>query len=212
LFVDAILFAIGRVPNFEGLGLEKVGVEVEKKAIAVNEYSQTSQSHIYAVGDCTDRKNLTPVAIAEAQAFADTVFGNKPRQVNYKNIPSSVFGQPQAASVGLATDEALEQLGQDNVVLYCTMFTPLFHKLTGADEVAIMKLIVDKNTDHVVGAHMVGENAAEIIQMAAIAVNAGLTKKDFDATMPLHPTSAEEFVTLQKTEMPADCIEPGWMG
>jgi glutathione reductase (NADPH) len=210
--VDAILFATGRAPNLTELQLENAQVQFDRKAIAVNEYSQTSQPHIYAVGDCTNRKQLTPVAIAEGKAFADTVFGNQPHQVSYTNIPSSVFGKPQAAFVGLTEAEAKEQFGADNIKTYCTRFQPLFHSFTNSNESTAMKLVVNKNTDQVIGAHMVGEPAAEIIQAIAIAVNAGLTKKDFDATMPLHPTSAEEMVTLQMTSMPKEPMQPCWMG
>ncbi|OUL36525.1 glutathione-disulfide reductase [Nostoc sp. T09] len=209
--VDALLIATGRTPNVNELQLENADVEIDRKAIAVNEYSQTSQPHIYAVGDCTNRKQLTPVAIAEGKSFADTVFGNQPHTVRYSNIPSSVFGKPQAAFVGLTELEAKEKLGADNITIYCTKFQPLFYSLTDREQETAMKLVVDKNSDRVLGAHMVGESAAEIIQAAAIAVTAGLTKKDFDATMPLHPTSAEELVTLQITATPEDPIQPCWM-
>ncbi|MBI4785343.1 MAG: glutathione-disulfide reductase [Oscillatoriophycideae cyanobacterium NC_groundwater_1537_Pr4_S-0.65um_50_18] len=194
--VDAVLFAIGRTPNFTGLGLENAGVKFDRTAIAVNELSQTSQPHIYAVGDCTNRVQLTPVAIAEGRAFADTVFGKRPRQVNYANIPSSVFSNPPAAFVGLTEAEAQEQFGVEHIVAYCTTFQPLFYSLTSRDEAISMKLVVDKKSDRLLGAHMVGDHAAEIMQMMAIAVTAGLTKAELDATMPLHPTSAEEFIAL----------------
>ena len=194
--VDAILFATGRIPNLAELQIENAGLKVDHEAIMVNEYSQTSQPHIYAVGDCTSRIQLTPVAIAEGRAFANTVFGNQPRQVNYANVPSSVFGNPQAAFVGLTEAEAQEKFGAENVIAYSTQFKPLFHSLTGRDEQASMKLVVDKNSDRLLGAHMVGEHAAEIMQIIAVAITAGLTKADFDATMPLHPTSAEKFAGL----------------
>ncbi len=209
--VDALLMATGRKPNINELQLENAGVEINQKAIAVNEYSQTSQPHIYAVGDCTNRKQLTPVAIAEGKSFADTVFGNRPHTVSYSNIPSAVFGKPQAAFVGLTEQEAKEQLGSDNIAIYCTKFQPLFYSLTDREAETAMKLVVDKNSDRVLGAQIVGESAAEIIQVAAIAVTAGLTKKDFDATMPLHPTSAEELVTLHMTTMPEEPMQPCWM-
>lgn len=211
LNVDAVLFATGRTPNLEALQLENGKVEVDQKAIAVNPYSQTSQPHIYAVGDCTNRKQLTPVAIAEGRAFADTVFGNHPHQVNYANIPSSVFGKPQAAFVGLTEPEAQKQVGTDQIITYCTKFKPLFHSLSGRDETMAIKLVVDRNTDRVLGVHLVGEQAAEIVQAVAIAVNAGLTKRDFDATMPLHPTSGEELVTLQITNLPEETVQPCWL-
>jgi glutathione reductase (NADPH) len=197
LKVDAVLCAIGRAPQLEGLGLEAAGVEVINGAIAVNEFSQTSQSHIFAVGDCTDRVNLTPVAIAEGRAFADTQFGNTPRTVRYDNIPTAVFGQPEVGTVGLTEAEARNQFGDENIVIYRTRFRPLFHSLTGANEKTMMKLVVEKTTDRVLGAHMVGKDAAEIIQCVAIAVNRGATKQDFDNTMALHPSAAEEYVTMR---------------
>lgn len=211
LIADAVLLATGRTPNLAELQLENVDVEVSQKAIAVDGYSQTSQPHIYAVGDCTNRKQLTPVAVAEGRAFADTVFGNRPHQVNYSNIPSSVFGKPQAAFVGLTETEAKQQFGADQIATYCTKFKPLFHHLTERDETTAMKVVVDQATDRVLGTHMVGEHAAEIIQALAIAVNAGLTKQAFDATMPLHPTSAEEFVTLRMTDLPEEPAQPCWV-
>ncbi|KGF72052.1 glutathione reductase [Neosynechococcus sphagnicola sy1] len=197
LKVDAVLYATGRSPNLVGLGLDLAGVAVVNGAIAVNEYSQTSQPHIFAVGDCTDRKNLTPVAIAEGRAFADTEFGNQRRAINYDNIPTAVFGQPEVGTVGMTETEAQDQFGAENLTIYQARFRPMFHSLTGADEKTLMKLVVDKASDRVVGAHMVGKDAAEIIQSLAIAVKMGATKKDLDATMALHPTAAEEFVTMR---------------
>ncbi len=206
---DVFLAATGRAPNVEGLGLENVGVEVVQQAslegpgystasaIAVNEYSQTSQPHIFAVGDVTDRINLTPVAIGEGRAFADTEFGNIRRVFNHENVPSAVFSTPEAATVGMTEADARKKLGQDGVKIYRARFRPLFHSLTGADEKTLVKLVVDANTDKVLGAHMVGESAAEVIQGVAIAVNMGATKKDFDATIGIHPSTAEEFVTLR---------------
>lgn len=209
--VDALLLATGRSPNLGDLKLQNAEVKLAEKAIAVNDNSQTNQSHIYAVGDCTSRIQLTPVAIAEGHAFADTVFGNSPRKVNYNYIPSSVFGKPEAAFVGLTEAAAKEELGAEQIITYCTKFTPLFHTLTGREEEIAIKLVVDRASDHILGVHMVGESAAEIIQMAAIALTAGLTKQDFNATMPLHPTSAEELVTLHTTEMPAESAQLCWM-
>lgn len=208
---DAVLFATGRVPNLKTLQLENADVNLDHKAIAVDQFSQTNQAHIYAVGDCTNRVQLTPIAIAEGRAFADSVFGHQPHKVRYTNIPSSVFGKPQAACVGLTEDAARQQYGNDQILVYCTMFKPLYHHLSGRDEHTSIKLIVNRQTDRVLGAHMVGEGAAEIIQMAAIAVTAELTKSAFDATLPLHPTTAEEFVTLHCTQMPGESIQPCWM-
>lgn len=204
---DVFLAATGRAPNVEGLGLENAGVDVVVSsveglgystmgAIAVDEYSRTTQPNIFAVGDCTDRLNLTPVAIAEGRAFADSEFGNNPRSVSHENVPSAVFSNPEAATVGLTEAQAREKLG-DAVKCYRSRFRPLFHSLTGQDEKTMMKLVVDGNTDKVLGAHMVGEYAAEILQGVAIALNMGATKKDFDATMGIHPSSAEEFVTMR---------------
>jgi glutathione reductase (NADPH) len=209
--VDAILFATGRTPNITELDLENVEVETDRKAIAVNEFSQTSQPHIYAIGDCTNRVQLTPVAIAEGRAFADTVFGRQSHQVNYQNIPSSVFGKPQAASVGMTEAEAQQQFGADNITTYCTLFKPLFYSLADRNEATSMKLVVDKKSDRLLGAPMVGEPAAEVMQIVAVALTAKLTKADFDATMPLHPTSAEELITLQLTAMPEEPVQPCWI-
>lgn len=204
---DVFLVATGRVPNVEGLGLEQAGVDMvagslegpgysTDRAIAVDEFSRTSQPNIFAVGDCTDRLNLTPVAVAEGRAFADTEFGNLRRSISHENVPSAVFSQPQAATVGLAEETARATLG-DRVKCYRAKFRPLFHSLTGADEKVLVKLVVDSETDRVLGAHMVGDYAAEIMQGVAVAVNMGATKKDFDATIGIHPSVAEEFVTLR---------------
>ena len=197
VIADAVsLAATGRKPNLDNLGLEKAGVEVKQGAIAVDEYSQTSQEHIYAVGDCTDRINLTPVAINEGRAFADTHFGGKSRKMSYENIPTAIFSTPEAATVGLTEAEAREQYGEA-VKIYRARFKPSYHTLSGRDEKTMVKLVVDQNTDKVLGAHMVGEHAAEIIQGMAIALKMGATKKDFDATVGIHPSTAEEFVTLR---------------
>ncbi|MCU0546396.1 MAG: FAD-dependent oxidoreductase [Oscillatoriaceae cyanobacterium Prado104] len=196
LTVDAVLCATGRLPNLEKLGLEKAGVEVDNGAIAVTKDSRTSQPHIFAVGDCTNRINLTPVAIAEGRAFADTEFGNNPRAITHENVPSAVFSQPEAATVGLSEGEAREKFG-DSIKCYTAKFRPMFHALTGADEKTFIKLVVETNTDRVLGVHVVGKDAAEIVQGMAIAVNMGATKKDFDATIGIHPSTAEEFVTLR---------------
>ena len=194
---DAIgLAATGRQPNLDNLGLENAGVETDKGAIAVDRYSRTNQEHIYAVGDCTDRINLTPVAIDEGRAFADTVFGGKERIATYDNVPSAVFSTPEAATVGLTEAEAREQYGE-KLKVYKTRFKPTYHSLGGRDERTMMKLLVEQTSDRVVGAHMVGEHAAEIIQGVAIAVKMGAKKSDFDATIGIHPTVAEEFVTMR---------------
>ncbi len=205
---DMLLVATGRIPNIDGLGLEHAGINLvpspveghgyaTTNAIAVNEYSQTSQPNIFAVGDVTDRMNLTPVAIGEGRAFADSEFGNNRRVFSHETVPTAVFTTPEAATVGLTEAEARQKLGDDGVKIYRTRFRPLFYSLTGTQERTMMKLVVDSNTDRVLGAHMVGDNSAEIIQGVAIAVKMGATKKDFDATVGIHPTVAEEFVTMR---------------
>jgi glutathione reductase (NADPH) len=196
LIVDTVLCAIGRTPNVSELGLEKVGVEVnEKGAIAVDQHSRTTQANIFAVGDCTNRLNLTPVAKAEGHAFADTEFGGKPQTVNYDLVPSAVFSQPPAATVGLSEAQAREKLG-DAVCCYHQTFQPLFHRLTQEDEQNLVKLVVDSHSDRILGIHIVGEHAAEIMQGMAIALNMGATKKDFNTTIGIHPSTAEELISL----------------
>ena len=192
----ASLAATGRQPDLENLGLENTRVEVVGGAVAVNEYNQTAEDHIYAVGDCTDRINLTPVAISEGRIFADVHFGGKSREMSYENIPTAVFSTPEAATVGLTEAEAKEKYG-DAMKVYRSKFRPMYYTLPDKQEKTLMKLIVDTNTDKVVGAHMVGDSAAEIIQGVAIALKMGATKADFDATVGIHPSSAEEFVTMR---------------
>jgi glutathione reductase (NADPH) len=195
---DAVaLAATGRQPMIEHLGLKNAGVEVVNGSVAVNEYSVTSVENIYAVGDCSNKINLTPVAINEGRALADTVFGGKPRIMSYENIPSAVFSTPEAASVGLTEAEANEKYGEDGVKIYRSKFRPMYHTLTGKDEKTMMKLIVETASEKVVGAHMVGDYAAEILQGVAIAIKAGAKKSDFDATVGIHPSAAEEFVTMR---------------
>ncbi|MDJ0535219.1 MAG: glutathione-disulfide reductase [Xenococcaceae cyanobacterium MO_207.B15] len=197
IVADAVsLAATGRIPRIENLGLENTGVEVVNGAVAVNEYSQTAEEHIYAVGDCTDRINLTPVAIQEGRAFADTHFGGQSKQMAYDNIPTAVFSTPEAATVGLTEAEAREKYG-DAVKIYRSKFRPMYYTLPNMQVKTLMKLVVDGNTNKVVGAHMVGDYAAEIVQGVAIAVKMGATKADFDATVGIHPSSAEEFVTMR---------------
>lgn len=198
LLVDAIsLAATGRHPNLAGLGIENTAVEVDGGAIAVNEYSQTAEPNIYAVGDCTDRINLTPVAINEGRAFADTHFGGKSRTMSYENVPTAIFTTPEAATVGLTETEAKEKYGEDKIKIYRSRFRPMYYTLPNHDEKTLMKLVVNTETDQVLGAHMVGDHAGEIIQGVAIAVKMGATKAQFDATVGIHPSSAEEFVTMR---------------
>jgi glutathione reductase (NADPH) len=194
---DRVMFAIGRNPNIAGIGLEAAGVRIAKSgSIEVDEYSRTSVPHIYAVGDVTNRVNLTPVAIREGHAFADTVFGGKPTAVDHSCVPSAVFAEPELATVGLTETQAREQLGQTDI--YKTMFKPLKATLSGRDTTVLLKLVVDGHNGRVVGCHIVGEGAAEMIQLAAVAMKMKATKADFDATMALHPTAAEELVTMRQ--------------
>jgi len=193
---DALLFATGRVPNVEGLGLDAAGVELnERGAIRVDANSRTNIPSIYAIGDVTDRVQLTPVAIREGHAFADSQFGSNPWQVDYGCIPSAVFSHPPLASVGLTEGEARNKLG--TVSTFTSDFRAMKNVLAGRNERSLYKLVVDAATDEVVGIHMIGPDAPEILQAAAIAVKARLKKADFDATIALHPTMAEELVLMR---------------
>ncbi|MGB3494814.1 MAG: glutathione-disulfide reductase, partial [Elainellaceae cyanobacterium] len=186
---DAVnLSATGREPLLDNLGLENTGVELNGKAIAVDEYSQTAVENIYSVGDCTSKIELTPVAINEGRALADTQFGGKSRTMSYENIPTAVFTTPEAATVGLTEAEAVEQYGESNIKVYRSRFRPMYYTLPNMDAKTLMKLIVHQESGKVVGAHMVGDGAAEIIQGVAIAVKMGATKADFDATVGIHPS------------------------
>jgi glutathione reductase (NADPH) len=194
---DLVFCATGRLPNTANLGLEEVGVELtERGAVVVNEYSESTVPGIYAVGDCTDRRGLTPVAIAEGGALAETLFNSNPTAVDYANIPTAVFSQPSVGTVGLTESEARSN-GID-VQIYRSTFRPMIHTLSGRDEQTMMKLVVDRITDRVLGVHMVGPDAGEIIQGMAVALKCGATKAQFDATVGIHPTAAEEFVTMRE--------------
>jgi len=193
---DQLLFAVGRRPNTSGLGLEAAGVEVgDNGQIKVDADNRTNVASIFAVGDVTDRVQLTPVAIREAQAFADTFFGNTPTQVDYDCVPSAVFSHPPLAGVGLTEGQARNKLGQ--VKTFTSDFRAMKNVLAGRNERSLYKLVVDGSTDRIVGIHMVGPDAPEILQAAAIAVRAKLKKADFDATVALHPTMAEELVLMR---------------
>ncbi|MTD92790.1 glutathione-disulfide reductase [Hyphomicrobium sp. xq] len=197
LEAEQIMFAIGRTPNTRGLGLEKAGVEVGWNGhVVVNEYSKSSVDSIFAVGDVTDRVQLTPVAIREGHAFADTEFGGKPRMIEHTMIPTAVFSTPEIATIGLPEHLARERCTKLDI--YKASFRPIKATLSGRDERMFMKLLVDGESGKVIGCHVMGEDAAEIVQMAAIAIRLGATKADFDNTMALHPTSAEELVTMRE--------------
>jgi glutathione reductase (NADPH) len=195
---DRVMFAIGRKPNVEGLGMEQAGVKLdpERGGIAVDAYSRTSTPAIFAVGDVTNRINLTPVAIREGHAFADTVFGGRPTAVDHANVPTAVFSEPEVGAVGLTEAQAREKLAQ--VDIYRSTFRPLKATLSGSASRTLMKLVVDGSTGKVVGAHIVGEAAGEMVQLLAIAIKTGATKADLDDTMAVHPTAAEELVTMRE--------------
>jgi len=197
---DLVMYATGRAPNTKGIGLEEAGVKLSSNgAIIVDEFSQTSVDSIYAIGDVIDRVQLTPVALAEGMALVRTLYEGKPTSMSYDNIASAVFSQPPIGSVGLR--EADARIDHD-VEIYQSRFRPMKHTLSGRDEYSVMKLIVDKASDRILGAHMMGMDAPEIIQGIAIAVKAGATKADFDATIGIHPTAAEEFVTMREPLRP----------
>jgi glutathione reductase (NADPH) len=195
---DQVMFAIGRHPNVANLGLETAGVAINPKngGIAVDGHSQSSVPHIYAVGDVTHRANLTPVAIREGHAFADTVFGNRSTRVDHADIPTAVFSQPEVGTVGLTEAEARAR--HTHVDVYKAEFRPMKATLSGRDTRILMKLIVDGDNDRVLGCHIVGPEAGEIIQIVGVAIKLKATKADFDATIAVHPTAAEELVTMRK--------------
>ena len=192
---DAVMYATGRKPNSQGLGLEDIGVKLGRKGeILVDEWSQTSVPSIYAVGDVTDRINLTPVAIREGHAFADTVFGGKPSKADHALVPGAVFTQPEYGYVGMSEEEAR----RDHAIeIFATAFRPMKTAFAGREDRVLFKLIVDTETRKILGCHIVAEGAGELIQLAAIAVKMGATKEDFDRTVAVHPTIAEELVTMR---------------
>ena len=196
LEVDQVMFATGRLPNSRGLGLEPVGVKVDEKgAISVDAWSRSTVPNIYAIGDVTDRVNLTPVAIREGRALAETLYAENPTQPDHEKVPSAVFSQPPIGTVGLTESQARERYAE--VDIYRTHFKPLKLTLTPRQEQVMLKLVVDRASDRVVGCHMLGADAAEVIQGVAIAIRCDATKAQFDATVGIHPTSAEELVTLR---------------
>jgi glutathione reductase (NADPH) len=192
---DAVLYATGRHPNTGGLGLEEVGVELGRKGeVVVDDWSQTSIPSIYAVGDVTDRLALTPVAIREGHAFADTVFGARPTKAEHALVPTAVFTQPEIGTIGPGEERAR---AEHEIEVYASTFRPMQATLSGRDERMLMKMIVEKGGGRVLGVHIVGHGAAEMIQMAGVAVRMGATKADFDRTVAVHPTAAEELVTMR---------------
>jgi glutathione reductase (NADPH) len=194
---DLVLFATGRRPNTVNLGLEAAGVELAADgAIVVDRFSKSTVDSIHAIGDVTNRINLTPVATAEAMWLARTLFRNEPTPIDHENVPTAVFANPNLATVGLSEERAVERFGA--VDIYKTSFRPLKLTVTAKQERTFMKLVVERATQRVVGAHMIGPDAGEIIQGVAIAVKMGATKAQFDATIGIHPTMAEEFVTLRE--------------
>lgn len=195
--VDQVLFATGRKPNTEGLGLENANIELDQAgAILVDEWQQTSTKNIYAIGDVTNRINLTPVAINEGRAFSDTHFGKIKRNMNYSNVPSAVFSQPSIATVGLTEEQAKQEYG--NIDIYTTRFKPMRNNLGAENHYAFMKIVVDSETDKVLGVHVMSDDAAEIVQGFAVALQCGATKEQFDRTVGIHPSNAEELVTIRE--------------
>ena len=200
-----IMYATGRHPNSGDMGLEAAGVELAKGgAVKVDEWSQTNIPNIHAVGDLTDRMALTPVALMEGHAYADTVFGNLPRQPNHRDVPSAVFSQPSVGNVGLTEEQARAEIGA--VDIYKSTFTPMKHTMTPSDEKTLMKLIVDSRTDRVLGCHVVGPDAAEMVQGIGIALRCNATKAQFDATVGIHPSAAEELVTMRTKWTPPESL------
>lgn len=197
LTTGLVMMATGRAPNTQGLGLEKAGVKLTSRgAVRVDEYSRSNIENIYAVGDVTDRMALTPVAIREGSAFADTVFGKNPTSVNYDYVPTAVFSQPEIGTVGFSEEDALARFGA--VDIYKSTFRPMKHTLSGRDTQTIMKLVVEQATSRMLGVHILGPDAGEMVQCLGIALKMGATKADFDATMALHPSAAEELVTMRQ--------------
>jgi glutathione reductase (NADPH) len=195
MIVDEVLLAIGRNPNTAGLGLEAAGVKLDRGgAVVVDAYSRSTVENIYAVGDVTNRLQFTPIAIREGSAFVETVFGDNPTAVEYDNVPVAVFGNPEVGSVGMTEEDARAR--HLSIDIYRSNFKPLPYRVAGRDERMLIKLVVDGDTDRVLGCHIVGPNAGELIQLVAIPIRMGATKADFDATTALHPTLAEEIVTM----------------
>ena len=193
---ESFLYAIGREPNLDSLNIQELKLKMKGKFIEVNEFNQTNHSNIFAIGDVIDRPNLTPVAIEQGRVFADNFYGNLKRSINYEYIPKAVFSNPEIATVGFTEKEANNLYGEENIEIYKCKFKPMSNTLKNINSKCLLKLVVNKLNDKVIGCHMFGESSAEIIQMASIALNMGVTKKQFDSTMALHPTISEEYVTM----------------
>ncbi len=203
IYSDLVMYATGRNPNSQNLGLEKTGVETNRNgAIIVDEFSQTTVPSIYAIGDVTDRVNLTPVAIREGMAFVQTVFHDNPTSVDYENIATAVFSEPELGTVGLTEAQAREKYGE--IDIYKSLFKPMKHTISGRDTKTMMKIIVDAKSDRVLGVHIMGPDSGEMAQILGIAVKMGATKADFDATMAIHPTASEELVTMRDKWQPSE--------
>ena len=204
MIVDQVMYATGRLPNTSGIGLQEAGVDLNGKgAVVVDEWNRSTVDNIFAVGDATDRVNLTPVAINEGRVFAETFFNNNPLTLDYTNVASAVFTQPPIGTVGLTEEQARNH---HKVRIYLSGFKAMKHTLSGRDERIMMKIIVDQETDRVLGCHMVGEDSPEIIQGLAVALKCGATKAQFDATVGIHPTAAEEFVTMRDVVPDSDQV------
>ena len=193
---ESFLYAIGREPNLETLNIQALGLKMNGKFIEVDEINQTNQPNIFAIGDVIDKPNLTPVAIEQGRVFADNFYGNLKRSINFEYIPKAVFSNPEIATVGLTEKEANNLYGSENIKIFKCKFKPMSDTFKNINSKCLLKLVVNKSNDKVIGCHMFGESSAEIIQMASIALSMGVTKKQFDETMALHPTISEEYVTM----------------
>ena len=193
---ESFLYAIGREPNLDSLNIQELELKMNGKFIEVNELHQTNQSNIYAIGDVIDKPNLTPVAVEQGRVFSDNFYGNLKRSINYEYIPKAVFSNPEIATVGLTEKEANNIYGSENIKIFKCKFKPMSNTFKNINSKCLLKLVVNKSNDKVIGCHMFGESSSEIIQMASISISMGVTKKQFDSTMALHPTISEEYVTM----------------
>jgi len=193
---ESFLYAIGREPNLDSLNIQELELKMNGKFIEVNELNQTNQPNIFAIGDVIDKPNLTPVAIEQGRVFSDNFYGNLRRSINYEYIPKAVFSNPEIATVGLTEKQAISRYGEENIEIFKCKFKPMSNTFKNINSKCLLKLLVNKSNDKVIGCHMFGESSAEIIQMASISLSMGVTKKQFDSTMALHPTISEEYVTM----------------